>query len=47
MSIDYNATPGTKHTSVDMNQMTGESVEMETLRKVSENSEEHQEEEIN
>uniref|UniRef100_A0A8C1YHE4 Ig-like domain-containing protein n=1 Tax=Cyprinus carpio TaxID=7962 RepID=A0A8C1YHE4_CYPCA len=46
MSIDYNATPGTKHTSVDMNQMTGESVEMETLRKVSENSEEHQEEEF-
>ncbi|KTF93499.1 hypothetical protein cypCar_00017340 [Cyprinus carpio] len=43
MSIDYNATPGTKHTSVDMNQMTGESVEMETLRKVSENSEEHKE----
>ncbi|XP_026096005.1 uncharacterized protein LOC113067764 [Carassius auratus] len=47
MPTDYNGTPSTKHTSVDMNQTTGESHEIETLRKVAGNSEEHQEEDIN
>ncbi|KAL1278841.1 hypothetical protein QQF64_025514 [Cirrhinus molitorella] len=47
MSTHCNGTPGTKHTSIDMDQMTGESHEMETLRKVVGNSEEHQEEEVN
>ncbi|XP_073682499.1 junctional adhesion molecule-like [Garra rufa] len=47
MSTHCNRTPDTKHTSIDMNQLTGESHEMKTLRKVSGSSEEHQEEEIN
>ncbi|XP_058627744.1 uncharacterized protein LOC131537990 isoform X2 [Onychostoma macrolepis] len=46
MSTRYNGTPGTKHASIDMNQTTGESAEMETLSKAVD-SEEHQEEEIN
>ncbi|XP_052409447.1 uncharacterized protein LOC127955777 [Carassius gibelio] len=46
MSTD-NGTPGTNHTRIDMTQKTGESHEMETLRNVAENNEEHQEEEIN
>ncbi|KTG43932.1 hypothetical protein cypCar_00038085 [Cyprinus carpio] len=41
MQSDYNGTPGTKYTSVDLNQRTEESHEMETLRNVARNSEEH------
>ncbi|XP_016091390.1 uncharacterized protein [Sinocyclocheilus grahami] len=47
MPSDYNGTPGTKYTSIDLNQRVEESHEMESLRKVAGNSEEHQEEEIN
>lgn len=47
MSTHYNGTPGPKHTSIDMNQTTGESIEMETLSNVAGDSEEHEEEEIN
>ncbi|XP_059414985.1 uncharacterized protein LOC132149615 [Carassius carassius] len=42
-----NGTPDTNHTSIDMTQKIGESHEMETLRNVAGNNEEHQEEEIN